>query len=182
MCGGDKTLDNPRFQADASELRFTPTRREDLPVLRAWLREPHVAEWWQAPEDQAQLEEHYISRMDGRERIDIFMIALRGRQIGMIQACHLPASDSEPANCGIDLLIGRRDLVGRGLGSSIINAFVTGYVFATTPAEICTADPDARNGRSIRAFEKAGFRAARVFMDQGRPHILLTRKRPAGTE
>ena len=118
--------------------------------------------------------------MEGSERIDIFMIEFRGRQIGMIQACQLPPSDSEPASCGIDLLVGKKDLVGRGLGTSIINAFVADYVFATTPAEICTADPDASNGRSIRAFEKAGFRPVRVFLDHERPHILLIRTRTAG--
>jgi len=164
-------------RVDAPGLRFRRMRKEDLPLLRAWLREPHVATWWQAPENETEFEEHYISRIDGKESIDVFMIELGGQQIGMIQACHLQATSAEPASCGIDLLIGRKDLVGRGLGPRIIDAFVTSYVFAKTPAEVCTGDPDAGNGRSILACEKAGFHIARVFMDQGRPHLLLIRNR-----
>ena len=152
-------------------------RKDDLPVLKAWLCEPHVAAWWQAREKETEFEEQYISRIEGKERIDVFMIELGGQQIGMIQACHLPATSAEPASCGIDLLIGRKNLVGRGLGPAIIDAFVTNYVFAKTPAEVCTGDPDAGNGRSILACEKAGFHVVRVFMDQGRPHLLLIRNR-----
>jgi aminoglycoside 6'-N-acetyltransferase len=170
-------MDVPSNRVDASGLRFSPMRKEDLPLLKAWLSEPHVAAWWQAPESETEFEEHYISRIEGKERMDVFMIELGGQQIGMIQAGHLPATSAGPASCGIDLLLGRKDLVGRGLGPASMDAFVTNYVFGKTPAEVCTGDPDAGNGRCILACEKAGFHIVSVFMDQGRPHLLLARNR-----
>jgi hypothetical protein len=49
-------------------------RKDDLPVLKAWLCEPHAAAWWQAREKETEFEEHCISRIEGKERIDVFMM------------------------------------------------------------------------------------------------------------
>jgi len=43
----------------------------------------------------------------------------------------------------------------------------------------CTADPDVKNTASLRAFEKAGFRAVREFVDpdDNELHALVRRER-----
>jgi hypothetical protein len=92
-----------------------------------------------------------------------------GLRFSPIQAGHLPATSAEPASCGIDLLIERKDLVGQGLGPAIVDTFVTNYVFGKTPAEVCTGDPDAGNGRSILASEKSRIPYRPRFHGSGRP-------------
>ena len=97
------------------------------------------------------------------------MIEVDGHAVGMIQTYLLSASPEyareigEPAErtAGVDLLIGDATAVGRGLGSRVIDEFVRTVVFARDDVDRCVAGPDVRNARSIRAFEKAGFRAVR---------------------
>ena len=52
-------------------------------------------------------------------------------------------------------------------------------VFARPETTSCCADPDAENVASIRAFEKAGFRVVREFVDpeDGQVHALVRRDR-----
>jgi RimJ/RimL family protein N-acetyltransferase len=50
-------------------------------------------------------------------------------------------------------------------------------VFASPATIGCVAGPDVRNVASIRAFEKAGFRAVKEFVEDGEPHTLLRRER-----
>jgi RimJ/RimL family protein N-acetyltransferase len=80
---------------------------------------------------------------------------------------------------GLDLFIGAEEQTGRGLGTEMIRRFVDEIVFARQATVACTADPDVRNTASIRAFEKAGFRAVREFLDPegGQMHALVRRER-----
>jgi RimJ/RimL family protein N-acetyltransferase len=72
-------------------------------------------------------------------------------------------------------LIGVEELTGRGIGARILQSFVGEVVFGRPGATSCVADLDAANVASMRAFEKAGFRAVRevVDPDSGRLHTLV---------
>jgi len=80
---------------------------------------------------------------------------------------------------GLDLFIGDEAQTGRGLGTEMIRRFVEEIVFARPETIACTADPDLENTASVRAFEKAGFRAVREFVDpeDGQLHALVRRER-----
>ncbi|HZB38573.1 MAG TPA: GNAT family N-acetyltransferase [Beijerinckiaceae bacterium] len=138
---------------------FRPVVAQDLPLLGAWLERPHVAEWWDDTDDK--LAEIREAMTDPSTRP--FMAALDGRPIGYIQCYdpHLeadhPYRDQPKGTLGIDQFIGEPELVGIGHGSRLIAAFVDG-LFRQGAARILT-DPDPRNARAIRAYEKAGFRA-----------------------
>ncbi len=77
--------------------------------------------------------------------------------------------ESVDGTAGVDLLIGEVDAIGRGLGPQVIDAFVTTVVFAADGITRCVAGPELGNARSIRAFEKAGFRAVRDAVVPGEP-------------
>ena len=70
-------------------------------------------------------------------------------------------------------------MTGKGLGTEVIRRFVDKVVFARPETMRCVADPDAENLASLRAFEKAGFRVVKEFVDpsDGRLHALLQRDR-----
>ncbi|TIU83350.1 MAG: acetyltransferase, partial [Mesorhizobium sp.] len=68
-----------------------------------------------------------------------------------------PYSDQPFGTLGIDLSIGRPELIGCGHGSAIVRQFVEQLFEEGAPRVII--DPDPSNGRAIRAYEKAGFRA-----------------------
>ena len=79
----------------------------------------------------------------------------------------------------LDLFIGDEEQTGRGLGTEMIERFVEEIVFARPETIACIADPDLENAASMRAFEKAGFRAVRELVDpeDGRLHALMRRER-----
>ena len=143
---------------------FRALERSDFPLLQRWLSEPHVDAWWHEPLDLAGLEQKYGPRIDGIEPTHVFIIGHETRSIGWIQwyrwsdyPKHAAQLEAEPSAAGIDLSIGEASLVGKGIGSSAIRQFVLDVVSAEPGIAAIVADPEERNGRSCRAFEKAGF-------------------------
>ncbi|ESZ61165.1 acetyltransferase [Mesorhizobium sp. C120A] len=138
---------------------FRPVTEKDLPMIAGWLAEPHVAEWWDDPETEiAEIREHIDSIS-----VEPLIVELDGRPIAYLQSYdpHLedghPYADQPFGTLGIDLSIGVPDLVGRGHGSAIVRQFVEQLFEEGAPRVIIDPHPD--NGRAIRAYEKAGFRA-----------------------
>jgi RimJ/RimL family protein N-acetyltransferase len=79
------------------------------------------------------------------------------------------AAIGEPDGAGIDVLLGHPARIGHGLGPRVVDAFVTGVVFAEPGVGRCVAGPDVRNERSVRAFARAGFSWARDAVVAGEP-------------
>ncbi|HVM63239.1 MAG TPA: GNAT family N-acetyltransferase [Acidimicrobiales bacterium] len=142
---------------------FRPLRRDDFPLLGAWLADPAVHRWWMERSDPEGVEATYGPAVDGNAPTDVFMIVLGGRDIGMIQRYRLRdhpewerAIGIEDA-AGIDYLLGAAVDRGRGTGSAAIAAFA-GDTFAAYPeVAVVVAAPQQANVASWRALEKAGF-------------------------
>jgi aminoglycoside 6'-N-acetyltransferase len=144
-----------------AEYVFHPLTAADLPLVRRWLAMPHVAEWWGNPEEQNEL----VSGDLDEPAMDQFIVAERERPFGYLQCYGLAdwntGLGSHPDGTrGIDQFIGEADMLNRGHGSAFIRAFVAGKLASGTPRVV--TDPDPRNARAIRAYEKAGFVADRL--------------------
>lgn len=150
---------------------------DKLPRLMAWLQAPHVAAWWNL-ETPAEIEAKYLPRLRGETDVRVYTVLLNSKPIGMVQVA--PTSEADANACNIDFLIGDPTLTGIGLGPQIIDAFVTSEVFRNLGFATCLADPDDRNGRSVRAFEKAGFAKLRSVQSSGRTNSLMVRERGFG--
>ena len=161
-------------------IRFTPLTRDDLVQLHTWLQAPHVARWWRDLQTLEQVEAEHLPALDGREPSHHYLIVVGERPIGMIQwyfVADFPEYDEilqlGPGVAGVDLLIGEEEAVGRGLGPDVLRAFVSDVVFAKAETNAVVAGIEPENTRSLRAFEKAGFRFALDYEEEGRPHRLL---------
>ena len=160
--------------------------RDDYPLLLRWHREPHVERWWTKRTTLEEIEEHYGPTIDGTEPTRHYVALLDGEPLGMIQTYLLAdypdyaalIGEGEGA-AGVDLFIGEKSLTGRGLGTEMLEQFVEEIVFARPGTTAVTADPDVRNEASMKAFEKAGFRSVREFVDpsDGQLHALVRRDR-----
>jgi len=146
------------------EIQFCPLSRADFPLLQRWLLEPHVDAWWHQPLDLAGLESKYGPRIDGLEPTHIFLILADTQPIGWIQWYrwtdypeHATQLQTESTCAGIDLAIGEKASLGKGLGSQIIRHFINQFVFVHTEISGVVCDPEEGNVRSVRAFLKAGF-------------------------
>ena len=140
----------------ASRYAFRPVTAEDLPLLRRWLAQPHVAEWWDDADGVAEIEEAIRDPVT-----EPFIVLCDGRPIGY-QQCYdphaeadHPYADQPHGTRGIDQFIGELNMIGRGHGNSFIRAFLE-QLFNGGAARAVT-DPDPRNARAIRAYTKAGF-------------------------
>jgi RimJ/RimL family protein N-acetyltransferase len=170
------------------QLEFRPMLAGDLRLLHNWLQRPHVKRWWGEPRTPEQVVEHYLPSIEGRDPTDHYLVLLDGRPVGMVQTYLV--SDypkhaelmgiSDSATAGVDILIGEAELIGEGLGTAILERFVSDVVFARPTTASCIADPDVANVASVRAFEKAGFHVAREFYDpkDGQTRALVRLDRP----
>jgi aminoglycoside 6'-N-acetyltransferase len=159
-------------------IAFRPFAATDLDRLSEWLARDHVAAWWGGPYDIAAVVARYGPRLAADHPVRMYVIEVAGRALGKIQrgpADHIAGYGPEVV--GIDLFIADVDAIGRGLGPRIIEAFVRDIVFAEPAVRAVVADPDSRNARSIRAFEKAGFRTVARILDGERPATILRRDR-----
>ncbi|WP_394888357.1 GNAT family N-acetyltransferase [Mesorhizobium sp. AaZ16] len=159
---------------------FRPVTPDDLEMIAGWLAEPHVAEWWDDPDEEiASIREHIDSIS-----VEPLIIELDGRPIGYLQSYdpHLeddhPYQDQPFGTLGIDLSIGVPDLVGIGHGSAIVRQFVEELFAEGTPRVII--DPDPANLRAIRAYEKAGFKAFDTRTSVYGPALMMARDNEEG--
>ena len=149
-----------------------------------WLQRPHVKEWWSERDSYEELVEHYLPSIEGAEPTDLYMALLDDALIGYIQTylvldhpAYAALVDVGEGVAGVDLLIGEAELTGQGIGTEMLRRFVEEIVFAAPSTIACIAGPEATNAVSIRAFEKAGFRIVRDFIEEGKPHTLVRRDR-----
>jgi aminoglycoside 6'-N-acetyltransferase len=161
--------------ATVKDIRFKQLEKSDLPLVAGWLQTPHVARWWTSPADELAIAAKYTARMHHDSAVSVHVISVDGEPVGMIQAERLE-EPRQAGGYGIDLLIGRFELTGQGLGPAIIEAFLDEYIFGRHAASFCIGDPALANTRSIRAFEKAGFLPIKTFSGNGEMHILMERR------
>ena len=143
-------------------LTFRPMVVDDLPLVTAWLREPHVGPWWVPSEV-----DDVTRAVRGDEPVEPWLLVLDGDDVGYFQVYDVGYDPEYRAACasigveagtaGMDYLLGDPALIGRGIGTAAIGAFVEDVVFGLGPYPAVTAGPDPKNAASIRVLEKNGF-------------------------
>jgi aminoglycoside 6'-N-acetyltransferase len=156
-------VDKDRSPADP-ELGFRRLTRADFGDLERWRSAPHVRLWWGEPLDASGVEKEFGPCVDGVDPTLVFLTTLDQRPVGMAQTYRLSDNPDYEAAVGVadaagmDLFIGEPDLLGLGLGKAIVRRFVREIGWAVFPeAKRYMAGPSARNIRSRRTFEAAGF-------------------------
>ncbi len=127
-------------------------------------------------ETYEEVAEHYLPSLEGRRATDLYLIVLGDAPDRLhpdLPRRRLPRARRADRARG-----GRRRgrSLHRGRGADRARARARGAarvrprdrVRAGRGRRACVADPDVRNVASIRAFEKAGFRAVGEFVDPGR--------------
>ena len=161
---------------------FRAVTDADLPMLAEWLAEPHVAQWWGDPAGSLLEIEEAMEDV----ATEPLIVEMDGEPIAYLQSYdpHLedghPYQDQPTGTLGLDISIGRPDLLGQGHGSAIIRQFAE-ELFAEGAPRI-VIDPDPANIRAIRAYEKAGFRAFDTRTSQYGPALMMALDAPEETD
>lgn len=139
----------------AGRYGFRRAGRDDLPMLNAWLRHPHLAEWW-GPD--ASMDEDDLADAD----CDLWIVALDEVPFAYLQDYDVHAwpdhhlGSLPPGSRGIDQFIGDPAMLNAGHGTAFIRQRLAGLFADGVPA--VGTDPHPDNARAIAAYRKAGFR------------------------
>jgi aminoglycoside 6'-N-acetyltransferase len=154
--------------------QFRALSAGDFPLIRRWLEVAHVSQWWGDADEQFAL----ISGDLGHPAMHQYIVSKDDRPFAYLQsydpdAWPVEALGEQPDGTrGIDQFIGETDMLDRGHGSAFISRFIERLLAEGTPRVL--TDPDPKNARAIRAYEKAGFRADRlVDTPDGRALVMV---------
>lgn len=144
---------------------FTPLSEKHFALIHTWFHEPHVQFFYSLRtwtiEEVCQKLTPYIQGVGGME---CYIISIDKTPVGYIQCYPVKEHPWDNQNldeeiiqnaAGMDLFIGEKKFIARGLGYQILEAFLKNYIW--TRYKYCLVDPDIRNERSIRLFKKCGF-------------------------
>ncbi len=159
---------------DEAKVSFERVEDRHLPMLLAWLSEPHVRQWWGDPEVELGL-----IRDDCKSgEVDGFVFHVADEPVGYIQSW-IPsqydeepwAKDLSPDTQGVDIFIGRPERTGKGFAPLALRAFAARLF--EKGAQRIVIDPDAGNRRAIRAYAKAGFVPFGEWIDESGRTLLM---------
>jgi len=161
------------------EFSFRPLTRHDLPLLHEWLNRPHVAVWWEGAVSFEYVQQTHGVDLDSHV-IWQYLACLDGEPVGYVQLYRVMGADPEwwteetdPGARGVDQYLANEDQLGRGLGSEMVRQFLA-RIFSDDPTVTkVQTDPSPRNGRAIRAYEKAGFQRLRELVTPDGPALLM---------
>jgi aminoglycoside 6'-N-acetyltransferase len=153
--------------------QFRPMTAADLPLMRYWLAQPHVSEWWRNADDF-----EFVSGDFDHPDMSQFIVAVRERPFAYLQCYrmgdwHTGFGPQPLGTRGLDQIIGEVDMVGVGHGSAFVRQFTESLLRNGTPRVVL--DPDPTNARAIRAYEKAGFQTDRLINTPDGRALLMVR-------
>jgi AacA4 family aminoglycoside N(6')-acetyltransferase len=172
-----------RVDVTAERFTFRPLGMADLPMLHEWLARPHWTEWWGAAPTLAETEAEYGPLITDTTQVQPYIALLDGQPFGYIQSYVAMGSgdgwwedETDPGVRGIDQSIADAAQLNQGLGTAMVKAFVARLLADPQVTHIQT-DPDPRNTRAIRCYEKAGFRAVGEVQTPDGAALLMICKR-----
>ncbi|WP_369212648.1 GNAT family N-acetyltransferase [Streptomyces flavofungini] len=141
----------------------------DFTLLRGWLRQPHVARWWNHETAPEAIARDFGPAARGEEPSEDFLVSVDGNPVGLVQRCWVAdypqylgdlTSQAEVPERAItlDYLIGDVRLTGQGLGTRLMQAFVPATWVDHPDATSIIVPVHSANRASWRMLEKAGFR------------------------
>ncbi|MGH4022883.1 MAG: GNAT family N-acetyltransferase [Pseudonocardiaceae bacterium] len=178
-------VDACRATLPAGEFALHPLDpQRDTDVLHAWMNDPEVARFWEMPWPRRQIARYLHQQLDSAHSTP-YVGFLEGTAMSYWElyradldplAAHYPARRGD---AGVHLLLGPAGYRGRGLGVGLLRA-VSGWQLDADPsATRVVAEPDVRNLRSVRAFERAGFRRNAEIDLPDKRAVLMIREREA---
>jgi len=160
-------------------LTLIPFTLNDVPLLTRWFNEPHVQHFYSL---RTWREEEVGAKFKNQDKtIESFIVYLEEKPIGYIQKYpvnHHPWPHQDLSSliikeaAGLDLFIGEKDYLYKGLGQKIIENFLKEHIWPYFA--YCIVDPDARNLASQKLFKKCGFRYSQSLITKNKQGKKVT--------
>lgn len=140
----------------SGEIVLRPIEERNLDGMVEIVTAPDVGRWWGDTNDPEKLRRDILC--DDEDDAGAFAIEVEGELAGWLGIWE--ESEPEFRHGGLDIMLapGYQD---RGIGPRALRLAIDWLVGARGHHRV-TIDPDAANGRAIRAYEKVGFRPVGV--------------------
>lgn len=147
-----------------------PMTVEEMPTFYRWSTQSEATPFWygelqgdKVPSYEEFLRDWQRYYFDGSEpeKGRSFVILVGNRTIGQINYNEINREDN---SVELDIIIAEDRDKNKGYGTDALLT-LTGYLFKRMSIETCWIEVVTKNPRAIRAYEKAGFRRIKTFMD-----------------
>lgn len=156
----------------------------DLDLVHTWMNDPEVARFWEMPWSRDRIAA-YLRHQQAARHSTPCLGELDGVAMSYWECYRAdldPLAEHYPArehDAGVHLLLGPPDCRGRGLAADLLRVVAGWQLDADSRASRVVAEPDVRNERSVRAFQRAGFRrVAELELPDKRAALLVRDRAP----
>jgi acetyl CoA:N6-hydroxylysine acetyl transferase len=164
------------------EISFRPVQlEEDLEPIHDWMNRPHVIPFWNMAWPLEEIREYLQEALDDAHQRP-YIGLLDGVPMSYWEAYWTAGDiiggyyDVEREDQGIHLLIGPLEYLGKGYALPLLRA-MTAFRFRHAGTRRIVTEPDIRNGRVIRVFERCGFEfRKKVDLPDKRAALMLCRR------
>lgn len=151
----------------SGDLKVRQLEKKDNYLLAKWLSDKAVLEFYEGRDNPFDLEKVNRVFYDSKDAEIKCIIEYKGMEIGYIQFYQIDAKTKKEYGYykeniyGTDQFIGEVEYWNKGIGTLLVTSMLT-YLFGDLNAEIVVMDPQTRNIRAIRCYEKCGFKKIRI--------------------
>jgi RimJ/RimL family protein N-acetyltransferase len=169
------------MDANLPKFEFRPLSSDDFSLMHDWLNRKHVANQWDGPQSFEEVVQKY-SKSISSKYVFPFIVLADGKPVGFIQSYRADLVgggwwvNEEPGTWGVDQFIGEDQLIGQGYGSMFLREF-TDQLLIRSDVKRVISDPDPKNLRAIRCYEKAGFKMLGEVQTPDGPALLMERSK-----
>ncbi|MCV3212732.1 acetyltransferase [Plectonema radiosum NIES-515] len=162
------------IENDKIMIRHMEDEIHDYQFMAKWLTDDKVLEFYEGRDNPFPLEriiETYKPQVTGDDPVIPCLVYYEKLPIGYIQYCLLDnlSENDRQTYCldetnnvyAIDLFIGETNYWNQGIGTKILSTLVN-YLLEELHAEKIVIDPNVKNTRAIRCYEKCGFEKVKI--------------------
>lgn len=148
---------------EGQKVKLREFRREDAAVIREWVNNENINRYlgfWIAPQSAEETQafvERQLTHQNPPSEVQLAMALKDDPELRYIGGIGLHAIDYRNRNCELGIVIGREDLLGRGLGADAILTLLD-YAFGFLNLHRVGLTHWDHNERGHRCYLKCGFR------------------------
>lgn len=156
------------------QFHFKHVDRAHRSLIHAWLKTPHVAEWFYGQGLENTLR-HLDAFLKGEAEMQYWLAFDKDRPFAFLITSEVKKPKDAIARwckeegdaITLDMLIGDLDYLGKGLSPLVIREFLISQF--PRVAEVLI-DPEASNSKAVHVYKKAGFEIVGEFIPSHSPH------------
>ena len=165
-------------------ISFREVTSEDFKTLHKWLNQDHVKEFFEPRNiTLEQIISKYQSRLEKRHPVKMHLALLNNNAFGFLQSyrvldyAEFSNDIQESHGFTIDFYIGETQYLRKGLGSQMIDSYISYVSKNEFPEErVCFICHRKDNPKAIHASKHAGLKEVRRVIEDGYSSLLLQKE------